>query len=130
VLTESVWEQLDKSRDLFVTPGPEQCLMLTSGAGLERLATRLDVENGGDGKTRRLLFARSERLRVDANGHTVLPERLALLAALGDEICVVGVGDHFEIWDAARWQRYSGGDSPVKEIRQTSATQLSMPVSK
>jgi DNA-binding transcriptional regulator/RsmH inhibitor MraZ len=32
---------------------------------------------------------------------------LADYAGLGKEVVLIGIDDHFELWDAARWQRYS-----------------------
>ena len=41
-----------------------------------------------------------------------ISEKLAEYAGLGKEVVLVGIDDHFELWDAARWQQYSQQKEP------------------
>lgn len=56
---------------------------------------------------RRQVFASAVLAEVDEQGRVLLPENLLAAARIaGEEVIVVGVGDHFEIWDPVLWQRH------------------------
>src|SRR5438067_11301105 len=54
----------------------------------------------------RRLYATASEIELDAQGRMIIPARLRVYAQLGNEVSVVGVRDHFEIWDRAAWQEY------------------------
>jgi MraZ protein len=54
----------------------------------------------------RLFYARAERLEVDSQGRIRIPPHLAAFAGLGKEAILLGVHDHLELWDRARWEGY------------------------
>jgi MraZ protein len=114
-LPKRVREQLGDPTTLFLTPGPDQCLWVYTQAGLERLADKLDQAPATDAEVRvfrRLYFAQTEAVDVDRAGRVLLPDRLAQFAALGHEVVLIGVRDHLELWDAARWQQYLDQNAP------------------
>lgn len=57
-------------------------------------------------QVRRYLFAGAEKVSVDKLGRILLPVLLKEHASVTHEIKVIGAGDHFEIWDTARWREY------------------------
>jgi division/cell wall cluster transcriptional repressor MraZ len=128
VLTNAMLEHLDDARTLFMHPGHGQCLSFMTAEQLNAQMLQLEADGRGDDKTRRLFFARTERVIVEPDGALTLAANLVSLAGLGHDIVIIGVGDHFEIWDAGRWKQYSNAETP-KEIKQTSEIRLSMPVS-
>src|SRR5438445_4662991 len=108
-LPRRVREQLENPETLFVTPGPDQCLWLYTQTELEQLAARLDQAPATDAEARvfrRLYFAQSEAVDVDRQGRILVPERLMQFAGLTAEVVLIGVRDHVELWDAARWQQF------------------------
>jgi MraZ protein len=108
-LPKRLREVLAEPATLFVTPGPDQSLWLYTAAELERLASRLDEAPATDAEARvfrRLYFAQTEAVDLDKSGRMLVPERLAKFAGLGKEVVLIGVRDHLELWDAARWQAY------------------------
>lgn len=95
---------------LFVTPGPDRSLWVYTEAELERLATQLDRAPATDAEARifrRLYFAQTETVELDKTGRLVVPERLVQFAGLQKDVVLIGVRDHLELWDAARWQAYT-----------------------
>lgn len=60
---------------------------------------------------KRFLFASAVYLEIDEQGRFVIPRNLLQYAVLQENAFIVGVGDHFEVWDGARWQAY------LKEIK-------------
>src|SRR5271165_4002531 len=108
-LPKRVREQLHDPEQVFVTPGPDQCLWLYSQDGLERLAEKLDQAPAADAEARvfrRLYFAQTEAVDVDRTGRILISDRLLQFASLQREVVLIGVRDHIEIWDAQRWQTY------------------------
>ncbi len=95
--------------ELFVTPGPDGCLWLTTAAGLRRLGDELR-QSGQSAKrvrqARRVAFAQTEACAVDRDGRLRLPDQFVRSAGLQQQVVLVGVGDRLELWDAARWDAY------------------------
>lgn len=54
---------------------------------------------------RRFFFSRAESVLLDDQGRFVIPLDLFEYAQIKKPI-VIGAGDHFEIWDSARWWHY------------------------
>ncbi|HMF13439.1 MAG TPA: division/cell wall cluster transcriptional repressor MraZ [Gemmataceae bacterium] len=114
-LPKRVREQLGEPETLYVTPAPDQCLWVYTQQGLERLADTLDQAPATDAEARvfrRLYFAQTEAVDVDRSGRVLVPERLVQFAGLQRDVVLIGVRDHLELWDAARWQAYLGQNAP------------------
>ncbi|MCS6956446.1 MAG: division/cell wall cluster transcriptional repressor MraZ [Patescibacteria group bacterium] len=54
----------------------------------------------------RFLFSSIVYLEIDSQGRFIIPKNLLTYADLKDEALIVGVGDHFEIWNPKKWQEY------------------------
>lgn len=98
--------------DVFVlTKGFDVCL-----AGYDRddwqkrsaelmTVSLLDKENIDK---RRMLFSGAQEIVIDDQGRLVIPKALAEFMGLSsDKVKVIGVGDHFEVWDEVTWAEYS-----------------------
>jgi MraZ protein len=126
VLPRRVRELLGEPATLFVTPGPDQSLWVYTQAGLEQLAARLDQAPTADAEARvfrRLYFAQTEAVDVDRSGRVLVPDRLLQFAGLSHEVVLIGVRDHLELWDAARWQQYLAQHGPRFDAVAESAFQ-------
>jgi len=66
-------------------------------------ASLLEEENLGK---RRFVFSSAVYLEIDSQGRFVVPKNLISYLGFDKRVVVVGVGDHFEIWSAKRWQKY------------------------
>jgi MraZ protein len=110
VLPGEVCAQLGKTETVLVTPGPDRCLWLCTQASAARVLERVEKSAAADREVqafRRLYYSQSEKAVVDASGKLAIAGKLAEYAGLGKEIVLIGADDHFELWDAAGWQRYS-----------------------
>jgi len=108
-LPKRVREQLGNITKLFVSQGVDQCLWLFGPSDLDRLAEKIDKAPAAQGKVRvfsRLFFASMEAVELDRNGRILIPERLVQFAGLVHDVVLIGVRDHLELWDAARWKQY------------------------
>jgi MraZ protein len=114
-LPKRIREQLGDPAKVFFTPGPDQCLWLYTESALEGLAERLDQAPATDSEARvfrRLYFAQIEAADVDRSGRVLVPERLLSFGGLKHEVVLIGVRDHLELWDTARWQEYLAQHAP------------------
>ena len=109
-LPKAIRDQLGGSDTVLISPGPDKCLWLTNQAHLERLAQRLEQSPAREVDVRvfkRLYFAQTEKMALTADGRVAISERLAQFAGLHQEVVLVGIDDHFELWDAGRWRQYT-----------------------
>jgi MraZ protein len=129
-LPKEVWQQLEQSDTLFVTPGPDGCLWIVNQARVEKLIERVEQGPAHDSDFRayrRLYFAQTEKADVE-DGKAALSAKLAEYAGLGKDVVLVGIDDHFELWDAQRWQQYSQHKaSPAKSPTRESPRDMDMP---
>jgi MraZ protein len=114
-LPRRIREELGEPSTLYVTPGPDQCLWVFTQAEIERLASKLDEAPAADAEARvfrRLYFAQAETVDLDKAGRILVPERLMQFAGLAHDVVVIGVRNHLELWDAARWDDYVARHAP------------------
>jgi division/cell wall cluster transcriptional repressor MraZ len=107
-LPSRILEQLGHCDTVLLSPGSDRCLWLTNQAHLDRLQAKLDRSPARESDVRgfkRLYYAQTVKVPVK-DGRLAISDKLAAFAGLGAEVVLVGIDDHFEIWDAARWRRY------------------------
>lgn len=108
-LPQAILNQFGNCDTVLVSPGSDKCLWLTNQAHLDRLAAKLDKSPARESDIRtfkRLYYAQVTKAPVK-DGRIVLSEKLAQFAELHQEVVLVGIDDHFEVWDAAKWRRYT-----------------------
>jgi MraZ protein len=114
-LPKRVREELGTVDKLYVTPGQDRCLWMFVEANLESLAHKLDQAPATDGQARvfrRLFFAQMEAADLDKMGRLLVPDRLISFAELDKDVVLIGVRDHLELWDKARWNAYFAEHGP------------------
>ncbi len=70
----------------------------------KRLGVPLTDETGRE--LRRKFFSRAEECGLDSQGRFIISKELIDYAGIKNEILLIGAGDHFEIWDPKKWDRY------------------------
>ena len=55
---------------------------------------------------RKVLNSRAKNVELDASGRIGISADLRNAAGLGKDVVLVGDTDHFEIWDAKRWDDF------------------------
>lgn len=94
---------------LFLTPGTDGSLALFGAAAFERMAERMAQAPPAQQDVRafqRLFFSQVENVELDGQGRLRVPQLLAERSGLQDEVMLIGVQDHVEIWDRGRWESY------------------------
>ncbi len=106
-LREQVSPDEDGSNFILVL-GPDRHLWLYPDLYYRRLAATMKRSPLPDRQTRRidLLFAMARVLKCDSQGRIVLPEKSMQRAVITDEVTLVGVFDHIEIWPREEWERH------------------------
>ncbi len=54
----------------------------------------------------RLIYPSASEVELDGQGRMIIPAKLRSYARLENDVTVVGVRDHFEIWGRGIWQEY------------------------
>lgn len=114
-LPKRVRDQLGDVEQVFICPGPDECLWIFDQGALEAMTTRLSQTPATDSEARvfrRLLFAQMESVEIDRSSRVLIPERLRQLAELDHDVVLLGVQDHLELWHAAKWDRYLATHGP------------------
>lgn len=106
--------ELLKGNTFIVTKGFDACLAGYDKEDWEKRAKSLLEVSLLDKdliEKRRFLFSSTVYLEIDEQGRFVLPRGLLEYGGLDVRVTIVGVGDHFEIWNPERWSKY------MKEVK-------------
>ena len=55
---------------------------------------------------RRKMCAEAVNIELDGQGRFIIPDPMKEFAGIKEKLVVIGVGDHFEIWDRQKWEEY------------------------
>ncbi len=72
----------------------------------------------------RISFAMASKIELDGQGRILLNERLRKRAGLKDDITLVGVRDHIELWNSEDWEQYLSDHMGQYQTQMTQARQL------
>ncbi|PIY71965.1 division/cell wall cluster transcriptional repressor MraZ [Candidatus Roizmanbacteria bacterium CG_4_10_14_0_8_um_filter_33_9] len=101
--------ELLKGNMFVITKGFDSCLAGYDKDDWEnRAKSLLDVSllEKEQIEKRRFLFSSTMYLEIDDQGRFVLPRTLLAYANLSEKVIIVGIGDHFEIWNPEKWSKY------------------------
>ena len=101
--------ELLKGNTFILTKGFGDCLSGYDKDDWENRATELlnpSLLQPTDMDNRRYIFSSLVYLEIDEQGRFVVPKNLLEYGQLKDKAVIIGVGDHFEIWDQQAWQIY------------------------
>jgi MraZ protein len=110
-ISSALREQIDPEedgKDFILVLGPDRHLWLYPDIYYRRLLATLKRSPLPDRRTRRidLLFAMARPVKADSQGRMVLPEKSMQRAAVAEQVTLVGVFDHIEIWPSQEWERH------------------------
>jgi len=72
----------------------------------------------------RISFALTSKIELDGQGRILLNDRLRKRAGLNDEITLVGVRDHIELWNRQDWEQYLSDNMGQYQKQMTQARQV------
>lgn len=97
--------------DIFVlTKGFDECLSGYDKDDWEKRTQELisvSLLNKENIEKKRLVFAGATYVNIDDQGRFVIPKALLELINIDkDTVSIIGVGEHFEIWNTQKWKQY------------------------
>lgn len=102
-------EGLDAAAPWYAVPWPGRLKLYTKARYDEINAARQAGGHGGaaPGPKRQAFdlafYALAQRIEPDSASRLMLPKEQVKRASLAQAVAVLGVGDHLEVWDRARW---------------------------
>ena len=72
----------------------------------------------------RISFALASKVELDGQGRLLLNERLRKRAGLKEQITLVGVRDHIELWNNANWEQYLSDHMDQYQKQMSQARQV------
>jgi len=72
----------------------------------------------------RISFALASKVELDGQGRLLLNERLRKRAGLKDNITLVGVRDHIELWNSESWEQYLSDHMAQYQKQMSQARQV------
>ncbi len=99
-----------KGNTFVLSKGSDECLAGYDKENWEKRAHELTqssvLEENHDAK-KRFIFSSIVFLEIDDQGRFVIPKNLLDYGRLNKKATIIGVGDHFEIWDPQKWRVYN-----------------------
>ena len=97
--------------EIYVVRGHEGCLALYDPEGFRSyVAKYLSMDFESDPATRakmRAIASSVHPTKVDSVGRVLLGQQLLRDYGMGEDITLIGVFDHLEVWDATAYARYA-----------------------
>ena len=115
-----------------VTRGFEKNIIIYTSDSFGKLIKRSQTLNPTDPETRalhRLIFSGASEAAPDKSGRILIPPFLRTYADLEDEVYVVGVGEHIEVWSKNGWsEQLNSMNDPAVNSRRFTALNLANPL--
>ena len=107
-------EGLSNGSPLYVLKGFEGCLSIYNEISFIKLSDRLSTLAYEDKDARsyiRNVLGSVTQLNVDKLGRIQIPVTILNKYQISRQVAVIGVGDHFEVWDLAAYNDYEAINS-------------------
>ena len=91
---------------LVITVDRDQCLLIypmPDWEEIERKLMRLPSLDPRSRRLQRLMVGHATEIELDGHGRVLLPQNLREFGSLTRDATLIGQGQHFELWDEARW---------------------------
>lgn len=95
---------------LTLTRHPDGCLLLYPRDVWEEKRTQIAALPMSARPFQRLLLGNALDVDMDGSGRILVSPELRTAAGLNRDVMLLGMGSHFELWDAAEWARREAED--------------------
>jgi len=95
---------------LTLTRHPDGCLLVYPRSVWEQKRIQIAAFPMSARSLQRLLLGNAQDVDMDATGRILVAPELRHAAGLERETMLLGMGSHFELWDAAEWARREAED--------------------
>jgi len=93
----------------YAVPLFDKVLYLYTPQTYEQIAPQFEPKLDANADVRdfkRLRFGLAEQLEIDRLGRVLIPDSMAKRCSLTKDVAIIGVQDHIEVWDRARWEAH------------------------
>lgn len=100
-------DEINKS--LYLLKGFDGCLSVYPESEFQNYISRLTSLEFEKSKVRlhqRILLSSVVELKVDNANRVLIPSKTLKQYGINKDVIIVGVLDHFEIWDNEKWKKY------------------------
>lgn len=96
------------SDGVILTKSPDGCLAVFPKNEWSKVEEKIrNVSSEHDSRMiSRILFSGASEEAIDKQGRLPVPSILRGYADLNDDVIVIGLSSHIEIWDKTKWQNY------------------------
>ena len=132
-ISSALREQIIPAEDgdgFIAVVGPDRHLWFYPDQYYRRLLATLKRSPLPDRQTRKidLLFAMARFLKADSQGRVVLPEKTMQRAIVSENVTLVGVFDHIEVWPTQDWEKHVAESLPSHgEVLYEAADRMKQP---
>src|SRR5690606_15109783 len=95
---------------LTLTRHPDGCLLVYPRSVWEEKRIQIAAFPMSARPLQRLLLGNAQDVDMDGAGRILVAPELRAAAGLSREAMLLGMGSHFELWDAAEWARREAED--------------------
>lgn len=95
--------QVQAENRVTITKHPDGCLLLFPRPEWEMFRSRIAALPMDAHWWRRIFLGNAADIEMDGNGRVLIAPELRSAAGLDKEVMLLGMGSHFEIWDAATY---------------------------
>jgi MraZ protein len=95
---------------LTLTRHPDGCLLVYPRSVWEQRRAQIAAFPMGARPLQRLLLGNAQDVDMDGSGRILIAPELRTAAGLTRDTMLLGMGSHFELWDAAEWSRREAED--------------------
>jgi MraZ protein len=130
LISNKLRNQIDVSEhgsNFYLVLGANGILCLYPEKYFERLVLAAAPDAAAPDETvvfERMSFALASRVELDNQGRLLLNERLRKRAGLKDQVMLIGVRDHIELWNAGSWEQYLADNMAQYQKQMSQARQV------
>lgn len=95
---------------LTITRHPDGCLLVYPRREWENKREQIAAFPMQARALQRLLLGNAQDVEIDGSGRVLIAPELRVAAALSRDVMLLGMGGHFELWDAAALARREADD--------------------
>ena len=104
--------------EVFVVKGVDTCIAVYTVDAWEIFTEKLNsLPEMKARRVKRTLMASAIKTKIDGQGRVLITQGHKAYAGLDKNVCVIGVGNHVEIWDEDKW--LAENDINSEELAET-----------
>jgi MraZ protein len=120
-------DQEESGNNFYLVPGPNGILCLYPEKYFERIIQAGAPQTIAPDEAvafERISYSQASKIELDNQGRLLLNEKLRKRAGLKEDITLVGVRDHIELWNSQSWEQYLEDHIPQYQKQMTQARQV------